>query len=241
MKINRGPQSTAGRIEQLTLKERLRHREFEFGLSMKQLIYYWLERRICHLLLRRCPPKVPGPNTLNLGCGPHIFPGWVNADDYAVKRRFQERGFRPNWKLDITRKWRCPDSHWDGVFTEHVIEHVTYSEAVAVFEECLRTLKSGAWIRISVPDVGKYARYYCWERPAANFSDFPEPALAISFVTQMHMHRSTWDAALMTRVLTEVGFVDSRPVSFGIGSDPRLIRDDADKRHESLYVEARKP
>ena len=42
-------------------------------------------------------------------------------------------------------------------------------------------------------------------------------------------------------MLSEIGFVDARAASFGVGSDPRLVRDDPDKAHESLYVEARKP
>lgn len=107
------------------LIQQLLARNFEFNLSAAQLIYYTLERRTCHLLWRRYPPKPLVPNLLNLGCGPHIFPRWVNADDYALKRRFREHRFKPNWNLDIARPWRCIDNYWDGIFTEHVIEHLT--------------------------------------------------------------------------------------------------------------------
>ena len=181
-----------------------------------------------------------GPQLLNLGCGPHNYPGWVNADDYAPKRRLRERSFRPNWNLDVTRAWKCPDNHWDGIFTEHVIEHISYSEAVKVFRECLRTLKPDAWLRISVPDAVKYARHGSDEQLCLDAPPFPSPALAISFATQMHFHRSAWDATLMTQVLREVGFSDVRTVSYQVGADPRLIKDDVDKARESLYVEARK-
>jgi predicted SAM-dependent methyltransferase len=225
----------------MSLIQRLSNREFEFGLSPAQLVYYWLEREACHRLMRRPPPDLAGPRLLNLGCGPHIYEGWVNADDYAFKRRLRESAFRPNWRLDITRPWRCRDGFFDGLFSEHVIEHVSYSEAVHVFREAFRTLKPGSWIRISVPDLAKYVRFYQGEPQAPGFEDFPERALGVSFLTQMHMHRSAWDAALMTRVLAEIGFTDTSEVAFGEGSDPRLIRDDPDKVHESLYVEARRP
>lgn len=225
----------------MSLIQRLSNREFEFGLSPAQLVYYWAEREICHRVMRRAPPDVGATRLLNLGCGPHIFDGWVNADDYAFKRGIREREFRPNWRLDITRPWRCPDNHWDGVFTEHVVEHVSYSEAVHVFREALRTMKPGAWLRVSVPDLAKYVRFYDGEPQAAGFEEFPERALGVSFLTQMHMHRSAWDGALMTRVLGEIGFADARQVAFGEGCDPRIVRDDPDKTHESLYVEARKP
>ena len=119
-----------------SLVDRLRVGEFEFNLTTVQLVYYWMERSLCHALLRHYPPALLGPNLLNLGCGPHIYPGWVNADDYAPKRHLRERQFRPNWHLDITKPWKCPDNHWDGIFTEHVIEHVSYSQSVFVFQEC---------------------------------------------------------------------------------------------------------
>jgi len=222
------------------LTKQLSEGTFEFNLSAPQTLYYTFERQLCHWLLRRPPPKMSGPNLLNLGCGPHIYAGWVNADDYAPKRRLRERQFRPNWHLDITKPWKCPDDHWDGIFTEHVIEHVTYSQAIFAFRECLRTLKSGAWLRVSVPDLAKYVQVYREEADQPPPANFPHPVLAVSFLTQMHLHKSTWDSDLMVKVLTELGFKDVRPVAFGIGSDQRLIRDDKDKERESLYVEARK-
>ena len=57
----------------------------------------------------------------------------------------------------------------------------------------------------------------------------------------MHLHRSVWDSDLMVKVLTELGFKEAAAVSFGCGSDRRLINADPDKAPESLYVEARKP
>lgn len=225
----------------MNLNQRLRAREFEFNLSVPQLVYYAMERHVAHLLMRRYPPAMPAPNLLNLGCGPHIYAGWVNADDYAPKRRLRERSFRPNWMLDITKPWRCADDYWDGIFTEHVIEHVTYAEAVFVFGECFRTLKPGGWLRVSVPSILRYVRYYRGEIGDGELHPFPKPALALSFVTQMHMHRSAWDGDLMTAVLREIGFEDASEVSFGKGSDQRILKDDPGKAPESLYVEARKP
>jgi predicted SAM-dependent methyltransferase len=226
--------------DHVSLTERLGAGEFEFNLSVAQSTFYRLERLVGDALFRRPPPVVGRPALLNLGCGPHIFEGWVNADDYAFKRALRETAFRPNWRLDITRPWKCAADHWDGVFTEHVLEHVSYSEAILVMRECLRTMKPGAWLRISVPDVRTYVELYEGRLSRPQFAPIPHPAVGISFLTQMHMHRSAWDADLMTQVLTEIGFADARAASFGQGADPRLLRDDPDKVHESLYVEARK-
>jgi len=66
------------------LIQQLSDRKFESILSAPQMLYYSFERQICHWLLRRPPPKIEGPNLLNLGCRPHTYPGWVNADDCAL-------------------------------------------------------------------------------------------------------------------------------------------------------------
>src|SRR4029077_10639675 len=89
-----------------SLIERLERRDYESSLTVFQIVFYSLERTICHAVLRRSPPMMDGPQLLNLGCGPHNYPGWVNADDYAPKRRLRERSFRPNWNLDVTRVWK---------------------------------------------------------------------------------------------------------------------------------------
>jgi len=224
-----------------TLVEQLEAGRYEFSLSTAQLLYYAAERAIGHALFRRPPPPLTSPRRLNLGCGPHIYSGWVNADDYAFKRQLRETAFKPNWRLDITRPWRCPDNHWDGIFSEHVLEHVTYAQAVAVLREAFRTLKPGGRIRISVPDVEKYVEDYRGVPQAPGFASFPQRALSISFLTQMHMHRSTWNGDLMLAVLKGCGYVDAEVLAYQVGRDPELVKDDADKVHESLYVEARKP
>lgn len=223
------------------LLDSLKKREFEHSLSVAQHAFYWAERSVGHHLFRRPPPQIVGEALLNLGCGPHIFEGWVNADDYAIKRSFRQRAFRPSWRLDITRAWTCPDNTWDGVFSEHVLEMLTYSDAVFVLTECLRTLKPSGRIRISLPDLKQYVALYQGNGDPAGYPDFPDPVLAVAFLTQMHFHRSTWDARLMMRLLTEIGFEKAAEAAYCKGEDPRLLRDDEDKAHDSFYVEARKP
>jgi predicted SAM-dependent methyltransferase len=240
-----GASQLASQTEHPQLISQLKSKRFELSLSVLQNNYYWLERKLCQTLMRRPPPtwsKDPSTQALlNLGCGPHIFPNWVNADDYAFKRWFRERTFRPNWRLDITNSWRCPDNYWDGIFSEHVIEHVTYSEAIFVLTECFRTLKPGAWIRLSVPDLKQYVDCYLSDKTESDLGSFPHPAVMISFLAQMHLHRSLWDSDLMVKVVNQVGFVNATTVAFGEGTDRRLVKDDPAKQHGTLYVEAKKP
>lgn len=227
------------------IRSRLANREFEHSVSLPKQIFYAVERGVGNLAFRRAPPDGPGPRLLNLGCGPLNYQGWVNADDFAFKRWLCESQFRPQWRLDITHRWKCKDSHWDGIFTQHVLEHITYSQATFVLEECFRTLKPGAWLRISVPGIARYVDFYTGREANPFFKRFPFRALAISFFTQMHQHKSAWDGELMTSLLRDIGFESVREVRVGEGTDPRLLRDQEkgqeEKAAESLYVEAKKP
>jgi predicted SAM-dependent methyltransferase len=221
--------------------DQLRKGEFEVKVSLVKQFFYWLERTSGNLLFRRFPPQGQYPRLLNLGCGPVTYEGWINADEYAFKRTLREKRFRPDWRLDITRPWKCENNYWDGIFSQHVIEHVTYSDAVFVLQECFRTLKPGSWIRVSVPSIKRYVEFYEGRNSAGFFSQFPYKALAISFLTQMHFHKSAWDGELMKRVLVEIGFENAHEVNYGEGTDKKLIKDQDVKAEESLYVEAQKP
>ncbi|HUI20870.1 MAG TPA: hypothetical protein VLZ74_07470 [Methylocella sp.] len=191
------------------------------------------------LLTRPVPAATRRPRLLNLGCGPVRYPGWVNADFFTfgwiILGSFQP----PEWVMDATKPWKCPPDYWDGIFTEHVLEHLSYKDAIFAIGECYRTLRPGAWLRISVPDIDKFisseslkSRYY--RRPVA-------VSFATSFATQHFEHRSVWDASLMMEVAAECGFTNVRETEFGCGSDERLIKDQEARRDESFYVEAQKP
>jgi len=223
------------------LKAKLAGKEFESDIPVLKNMFYQFERAIGNRFFKSPPPPGLSPNLLNLGCGPVLYDGWANADEYAFKRALRDKAFRPNWRLDITRPWHCPDNFWDGIFTQHVIEHVPYSAAAFVLSECFRTLKPGAWLRVSVPGLKKYIDYYEGRTSDPFFRDFTHRALAISFLTQMHLHKSVWDGDLMVALLNETGFVKVREVEHGAGTDTRLIKDQNEKASESLYVEAMKP
>ena len=215
--------------------------EFESRASLLKDSLYALERRVGHLFFRAAPPASHGLRMLNLGCGSLRYPDWCNADDYAFKRSLREKSFRPDWRLDVTQAWKCRSDFWDGVFCQHVIEHLRYSQAAFALGECLRTMKPGAWLRLSVPSLSRYVAFYEGRLADPAFARFPHKALAMSFLAQMHHHKSTWDAGLMIDILLGLGFARAREVAFMEGSDPRLIRDQPEKSWESVYVEAQKP
>jgi len=172
---------------------------------------------------------------LNLGCGPVRYPELVNADFYTFGWILLGFSRPPEWVMDATKPWKCPDNYWDGIFTEHVLEHLSYKDAIFAIGECYRTLKPGAWLRISVPDIDKFIGF---EHLKDKYQRRP---VAVSVAAQHFEHRSVWDVSLMMEVAAECGFTNIREIEFGCGTDEKLIKDQEERREESLYVEAQKP
>lgn len=82
---------------------------------------------------------------LQIGCGDHPLPGWLNTDLYP--------GNPDVLPLDARKPLPFPDASFDFVFSEHVIEHMDFVEGCAMLEECRRVLKPGGRIRIATPDL----------------------------------------------------------------------------------------
>ena len=81
-----------------------------------------------------------------MGCGRNLLDGWINTDFNTAK-------FRGSDFLDVTEKFPYDDNSVDYVFSEHMIEHISYQDGKFMIEESFRVLKSGGKIRISTPDL----------------------------------------------------------------------------------------
>lgn len=173
------------------------------------------------------------PHRLHLGCGRTILPGWLNVD--LVGRQAVDLA------LDLRKPFPFPDRSIDAVFHEHLIEHLTYQDAVALLSECARVLRPGGVLRVSVPDFRRYLYSY------VHGTDFIEtvrpgrfsPLIALSEVAYCYGHRSLWDAQTLSKVLETLGLTPAE-TSFG-QSRLEPCPDQASRANETLYVEAIKP
>lgn len=82
---------------------------------------------------------------LHLGCGDHVLKGWINSDCDP-----QSDDIFP---LDATKLFPFIDNQFDYVFSEHMIEHMTFPQGLRMLNECHRVLKSGGKMRIATPDL----------------------------------------------------------------------------------------
>jgi len=94
---------------------------------------------------------------LHLGCGRNILDGWINTDFDLVKFPSGPKHLDVTNKFSIREKRKddiiIDDNSIDYIFSEHLIEHLTYQEGKFMLEECFRVLKVGGKVRISTPDL----------------------------------------------------------------------------------------
>jgi predicted SAM-dependent methyltransferase len=97
-------------------------------------------------------PRQPAPRLLNLGCGRHFHPDWINVDivpqDPQVMRH------------DLQSRLPFEEASFAAVYHSHVLEHIPKSQAAAFLRECRRVLAPGGVLRVVVPDLEMIARLY---------------------------------------------------------------------------------
>jgi predicted SAM-dependent methyltransferase len=212
----------------------------KYQLNLKGLLRFEFISLYGRLFFHKKPILINDNNLLHLGCGSNKFAGWVNADFYSGIKFWKKHKNQPDWMLDLRYPLNCYDNIWDGVFSEHTLEHLYPNQALTLLKELYRTMKKGAWLRISVPDLAKYVDYYCGKQVNETFKRWPTGCEAIRSLTQNWIHLSVWDSKLLSRFLQEAGFINVQEVKFGEGTDSKLLRDSEDRRWESLYMEAQK-
>jgi SAM-dependent methyltransferase len=147
---------------------------------------------------------------LQIGCGDHPIqvPGWLNVDLNPCHPIIG--------RMDATQPFPFPDNHFDRVFSEHMIEHVSRAGGQSMLRECFRVLRPGGRIRISCPDrqfitdltgglqLSELAlRYVEWARP--HFGLPHATAVGRNLETGFG-HQFIYDRATLAEALEEAGF-----------------------------------
>jgi predicted SAM-dependent methyltransferase len=89
---------------------------------------------------------------LNIGCGPHFHPDWVNIDLISPDPQVIQHDLRRGLPLE--------DDSFDAVYHSHVLEHFHPGDAEQLLRECCRVLRPGGILRVVVPDLEAIAREY---------------------------------------------------------------------------------
>jgi SAM-dependent methyltransferase len=104
---------------------------------------------------------------LHSGCGTTLFAGCLNTDRIRVEdRRGNHSGAGHLVRLEDERYYLehnakqpfpCQDETFDWVYSEHFIEHLPREHAIGWLKEALRMLRPGGFVRLSTPDLRRYA------------------------------------------------------------------------------------
>jgi SAM-dependent methyltransferase len=234
---------------------------FAFLKSVIRKILFFLPDHVVEVMLfeamsffgrLRSKPLLLSPTTrhlVNMGSGERTIEGFINIDFFLT------RGI--DYGADLRYPLKINSNVVAGIFCEHTLEHLTFSEGKNLLRECYRILKPGGIIRIAVPDLSIFLSHYCaedqawfydWERLMFSSSADAErakrrlntPMEAISFVTQEYGHVSCWDFATLKVFLEQCNFREISKKSFMQGADKTLLidLDSEDRKFISLYVEA---
>ena len=192
---------------------------------------------------------------LQLGTGANVYDAWLNTDISDFKRKNEVV------YLDARKPFPLPDHSFDVVFSEHMIEHVTYEEGQQCLRECHRILRSGGRIRIATPSLDRLLplyesdlsdlerRYIRWSIDSfVPEADEYLPGFVVNNMFRNFAHQFLYDKRTLRHALETAGFADIEELSVGQSGDERLVGLERHMRSaaefnefETMVFEARRP
>lgn len=256
----RAPLPTHSRVMYGRLKPVLKRSKFLVALAgaMRLLLQGYRETawslsrsRVIRGYLRSQPVR-----KLQLGAGPNPLAGWLNTDLRAVS---------PGCIfLDASRPLPFGDETFDYIFSEHLVEHLSYGAGLSMLRECYRVLKPGGRIRVATPDletvIGLHTveksdiqqRYINWvvDRYLPEV-DGPGEAFVINNMFRNFGHQFIYDWSTLRSALGAARFIDVARYSVGESNDDNFRGIESHNhsedggadmnRFEAMVLEARRP
>ena len=163
---------------------------------------------------------------LHIGCGVHVLEGWLNTDFVRSREVLY---------LDATRPFPFGDSRFDYVYSEHMIEHITFPQGQHLLKECSRVLKPRGKIRVATPDLmflfdlcrggrSTVQRDYI-EWSSQHFvpeAPFPSEAFVINNFFRDWGHRFIYNETVLRASMEAAGFVDIHRCDLNASDDVQL-------------------
>jgi predicted SAM-dependent methyltransferase len=195
---------------------------------------------------------------LQVSAGYYPLDGWLNADllpwslDYLTGRSII---------LDARKKFSFDDCTFDYVFSEHTIEHITYSEGAQMLRECFRILVPGGKIRVATPNLenilslhrqnnNEPQQAYIRNVIQRQYSGSIVPAsVVINDFFHSWGHKFIYDRETVQSLVELAGFTDVAWFDPGVSDDPQLRGIESHgkaigeemNRFETIVLEATRP
>jgi predicted SAM-dependent methyltransferase len=149
---------------------------------------------------------------LHIGCGGHLLEGWLNSDYYPASSS-------DILHLDAIQRFPFDGGEFDFLFSEHMIEHVPYSQGCLMLNECFRVLKPNGVLRLSTPDLFFLIRlcsenksevehrYIEWiTKTCISYAPYSDAAFVVNNFVHDWGHQFIYDEKTLRLALQRVGF-----------------------------------
>lgn len=194
---------------------------------------------------------------LHLGAGNHELDDWLNSDIYPVSANVLH--------FDASMSFPFPDNTFAFIFSEHMIEHLSYRDGVNMLSECFRVLSPGGVIRVSTPDFNflldiyrnptssLHRDYIAWQLEWINRDDIAaapsdQPIFVVNNFVRDWGHEFIYDSAALRLALDSAGFVEITSRAMNESEHPELRALENEERApsgfialETMTLEATKP
>jgi predicted SAM-dependent methyltransferase len=186
---------------------------------------------------------------LQIGSGPNNLPGWLNTDlEPGEGQAF----------LDATEPFPLPDGSIHFVFSEHVIEHLTFEAGLGMLKECYRVSAPGGRIRIATPNLLTLVGLFRQDKPAemtqyiqGKIDSFGWPkqpsreCIILNFELRRFGHQFVYDPETLRNSIRAAGFRLAGEFQPGQSDAPEFrgvdLRISHGSAYETMTLEAERP
>ena len=190
---------------------------------------------------------------LHIGCQATPIESWLNVDLLPLTKEIVI--------MDATKPFCFENNTFDFIFSEHMLEHISFKEGNFMLSECSRVLKNGGKLRLSTPDLNFLINIYLFPNSDIHLkyrefsvkyleeSSTPGlPSVVLNNFFRNWGHKFIYDKESITYLLQKNGFKNITFYEVGKSNFPELnnlerhgmqISDEFNEL-ESLVVEAEK-
>ena len=205
-----------------------------------------LQQKIRELNLKR----------LHLGCGTVLLKNWLNIQFDPREEYGTLKMKNGAWYLNfnLLKDWPIDPGTIDFIAASHFIEHLDLNNGIELVKKCHRALDKNGVLRLSCPDLERYARSYI--QRSDDFLNHPKVREWCAFkqaqtpgeifIAKAYdsggSHKWFYDAESLKHILQLAGFttVERKPRLGGLTPDLEQI-ELPDRELETVYVEGVKP
>ncbi|SDS75958.1 class I SAM-dependent methyltransferase [Actinopolymorpha singaporensis] len=177
-----------------------------------------------------------GIRRLQIGAGRTSLDGWLSTDISP--------GPYGSVFLDASKAFPFDDAVFDTVYSEHMIEHISWDDGLFMLSEIRRVLKPGGVVRIATPDLAVLLSLYGRDQSALGEKyvrwitdeflpqvDVYDASFVINNAFRNWGHQFLYDGNLMEMAMSRAGFADIRRCSPGESSHADLRAVESHGKH----------